>query len=208
MSEPFRAAFSLWVDPYFSDGVVAGKCPPPRVDYSNVNYEALADLLVDLFPYGPPVRIRVPNDAIDALTLQLRNTSEAALRCTDFGETMLRCAKKQQGRVIDVRKEWAPLHAVPDRGYAPPPVVLPLINEAIDFEDAMLWHSSARPSLGLPFLVPFMQDTVGKNQEETHIGKLPEKTRQGLGKIFGTPFLHTVLMDRMAMDTPPKEYGL
>jgi hypothetical protein len=105
-----------------------------------------------MFTYGPPVRIQVPNDTIDQFAVHVRQTGKpgVSIRCEDFGSALLRCAKESSSDVIDVRNAWAPLHALPDRDFAPPPVILPFVVTAADFQDAIIWHSSTRPSLGLP----------------------------------------------------------
>jgi hypothetical protein len=81
--------------------------------------------------------------------------------------------------------------------------------QAIDFEGAMIWHASAKPSLGLPFLPDALQEMLGEARgDKNPEGKLPDASRERFGRIFGCDFLPWALLDRMAMDAPPKEYGL
>lgn len=207
MKSPFRVALALWLSPDFAP-VLAGKMEPPRVNHSRVNFDALVQLLAATFHYGPPVTIRVPNDTIDQVTLHLRNNrmQGASLHCEDFGAVLLQCAKQQKGAVIDVRKAWHTYHALSDRDFAPPPILLPFVIEAADFEDAMIWCSSAKPPLGLPFLSPQMQVMIGETPDSREVGVLPDSLKSGLATIFGCPFENSALLDRMAMDTPPAEY--
>lgn len=53
-----------------------------------------------------------------------------------------------------------------------------------------------------------MQVMAGETPDAREIGVLPEVLKNGLAAIFGCPFEDTVLLDRMAMDTPPAEYKL
>lgn len=206
MKKPFRVALSLWITPDF-DEVLTGKRAPPRVNHSAVDFEALARLLKETFTYGPPVNIRVPNDTIDQVTMHERMSSPhgSDAHCEDFGRELIRCAGAQKGVVIDVRQSWQALHVLSDRDFAPPPVLIPFVIEAADFDDAMIWHASAKPCLGLPFPLPGIPTVHDIEQRED--GQLPAVAQRRLADIFGSPFLPMALLDRMAMDKPPMEYG-
>jgi hypothetical protein len=122
---------------------------------------------------------------------------------------LLKNAASQDGDVIDVRRAWQPLHSLADRNFSPPPVLIPFIIESADFEDAMMWLASAKPALGLPFLPDALQEILGESRDDKNPeGELPEAFRERLGRIFGCDFVPSALLDRMAMDKPPKEYGL
>lgn len=209
--KPFRLALGLWVSPDFSL-VMSGRAKPPRVDHLHLDYLALRDALKKAFRYGPAVDISVPNDTIDQVTLHTRAgmlgtqaPDSASVRCSDFGEAMLRCESKEH--LIDVRYAWQSLHALPvrDRAFAPPPVIIPFVVEASDFEDAMIWQASCRPVLGLPAFDP-IKAALGEDQGEPE-GTLPSDLQKSLKDIFGTPFEKSALLDRMAMSKAPKEYG-
>ena len=138
-SKPFKLALGLWVSPDFSL-VMSGRAKPPRVNHLHLDYLALRDALKTAFRYGPAVEISVPNDTIDQVTLHTRAgmlgtqaSHTTSVRCSDFGEAMLRCVSKEH--VIDVRNAWHSLHAthVRDRAFAPPPVIIPFVVEASDF---------------------------------------------------------------------------
>jgi hypothetical protein len=218
MSMPFKLACALWVNPDFSQ-VMAGRAEPPRVDHSKINFAALRDLLNVTFTYGPPVEILVPNDTIDQVTVHIRSGEMQAygmpgpkkgesLRCNDFGKAMLKCATNAKNGIVNVRAAWEPLHAAPvkDREFAPPPTVIPFVAVATDFEDAQIWLSSCRPIFGLPV---FDMMAAARGEAQGHEGsELPDSLRKGLKEIFGSPFEKMGLLDRMAMDKPPKEYGL
>lgn len=212
--KPFKLALGLWISPDFSQ-VLAGREKPPRVNHLNLDFLALRGALKSTFHYGPRVEILVPNDSIDQVTLHTRAgmlgtqaPDVESARCIDFGAAMLRCVANSKDGVIDVRAAWQPLHATPvkDRAFAPPPVILPFVVLAEDFEDAMIWQASCRPVLGLPIFDP-LKTILGHDQGDPE-GELPEGLRLRLKDIFGTPFEMSGLLDRMAMDRPPKEYAL
>ncbi|MFM0144954.1 hypothetical protein [Paraburkholderia sp. RL18-085-BIA-A] len=214
MSKVFRAVMGLWLAPDFT-AVMEGNAEPPRINHSKVDFGELATALRELFPNGPHVRIRVANDTVDQVTVHYRSGISLAtaptgsIRCEDFGHALLNNAASQDGDVIDVRRAWQPLHSLADRNFSPPPVLIPFIIESADFEDAMIWQASAKPSLGLPFLPDALQEMLGESRgDKTPEGELPEAIRERLGRIFGCEFLPSALLDRMAMDKPPKEYGL
>lgn len=208
MSKHFQMVCGLWVTPDFTNAL-AGRTAPPRVNHSAIDFGALHGALAELFPYGPRVQIQVPNDTIDQVAVHVRRSGEqgGSIRCEDFGSALLRCAKGVTQHLVDVRAAWAPLHALPDRGFAPPPVILPFVVTAADFEDAMIWHASARPSLGLQVFNP-MEAISASDQDEPDNGSLPAWFLDRLRKIFSTPFEPLSVLDRMAMDKPPREYGL
>lgn len=212
--KPFKLALGLWVSPDFSQ-VLAGRAKPPRVNHLKLDFLALRDALISAFQYGPHVEILVPNDSIDQVTLHTRAgmlgtqaPDVESTRCSDFGAAMLRCVQNSKDGVIDVRAAWQPLHATPvkDRAFAPPPVILPFVVLASDFEDAQIFAASCRPVLGLPVFDP-IKAVLGQDHGDPE-GTLPESLRLKLKEIFDTPFERSGLLDRMAMDRPPKEYGL
>ena len=198
----FKLVMGLWLTPDFSE-VEAGRREPPRLNHSKVDFEALARFYKDLFPYGPPVKIQVPNDTIDQVTIHLRQGAGAgdpeSLRCSDFGEILLAQSDKQKGTVVDVRSAWNKLHYLKDRDFAPPPTLLPFVVTASDFEDAMIWRANCRPSMGLP---PFdILDESGHNQK--HNGVLSQESRDQLEQIFGSPFEPSSILDQLATSPPP-----
>lgn len=215
MTKVFRAVLGLWVAPDFT-AVMEGRAEPPRTNHSLVNFEELVTTLKQLFPYGPPVRLRVANDTIDQVTIhhrsgdvQLAEAPAGDMRCEDFGYALLKTAGQQAGDVINVRPAWQSLHAYTDRDFAPPPVLIPFVIEAVDFEDAMIWHASARPRLGLEFLPDALQAIAGKGKgDPNQEGLLPKEFRERLGRIFDCDFMPSALLGRMAMDKPPTAYNL
>lgn len=209
---PFRVALGLYVTPDFA-AVMAGRSDPPWIFHSQIDFEALAVLFSELFHFGPPVQIRVPNDSIDQVTLQGRQGQIPGQRkhpgdprCSDFGTTLLRCADQQSGRVIDTLDAWLPLHSIKERVPAPPPSLLPFVIEAKDFEDAMIWSSSAKTVLGLSFLPREMARAPGEPSSDVEEGTLPKAYRKRLGDLFGCKFEATSIIDRLAMDPLPEKY--
>lgn len=208
MGKKFQMVCGLWVTPDFSQ-VLAGRAQPPRVNHMDVDFAALAEAIAALFPYGPPVEIQIPNDTIDQVAVHVRQSGKhgASMRCEDFGQALLRCAKLTKDSIIDVRSAWAPLHALPDRAFAPPPTILPFVVTAVDFEDAMIWHASTRPGLGLPMYDP-TDSMLNPDKKVPANGSIPAEFRTKLKAIFGTPYEPMAVLDRMAMDAAPREYGL
>jgi len=200
---PFKMVCALWVSPDFSN-VMAGHGLPPRVDHSQVDFSALCSFFEDLFPYGPPVSIQVPNDTIDQVTVHLREVKGGAptLRCEDFGKALLAQATRQPDPIVDVRHAWEGLHELVNRRQAPPPVALPFVVTAEDFEDAMTWRTSARSSLGLPPIdVPY---AVGNPKGVEHVGALTKDAREKLAAIFGSSFEGPAVLDEMYSDPHPE----
>lgn len=207
---PFKLAVGLWVTPDFKTATAGGK-PPPRVNHSQVDFAALRDALIQAFPYGPPVEIMVPNDTVDQVTVHLRagmvgggTPDLEAAECRDFGRALLACVKHEKKSVIDVREAWRGMHAAPvlDRDFAPPPILLPFVVLANDFEDAMIWHANTRPTLGLP---PFdvLAAAMG-NEAPDGPGKMPSKLQANLRDVFGCPFESApALLSRLASDRIP-----
>jgi hypothetical protein len=217
-SKPFRMALAVWVAPDYS-AVMAGRGEPPRINHSSVDFKALRGVLVEAFPSGPRVEIIVPNDTIDQVTVQTRAgtvkltgiapaRSEDELRCADFGKALLACVDTSVDGVANVRAAWKPFHARPvqDRDFAPPPTIVPFVVIAEDFEDAQIWQANCRPVFGLP-VFDVLAAALGQSQGDDKESKLPESIRQGLGKIFGTPFQSAGLLDRLAMDQLPSWVG-
>lgn len=201
MSKVFRIVYSLWLNADFSE-VAAGRQDPPYVDYTKADYAALQKLLSDTFHYGPPVTLRVADDAIDIATMSERESASSdKMHCNDFGLILLNEASKSTSPVIPVRKIWQNMHAFQDRRKAPPPVILPIVIEAADFEDAVLWSQAARPILGLkPFEALESMGKSGQLSEVIHEGTMPLKLQQGLKQIFGCDFTNFGMLDRMAAD--------
>lgn len=218
-TRPFKMVLGLWVTPDFS-GVMAGRTKPPRINHSILDFASLRAALKEAFKYGPKVDIAVPNDTIDQVTLHGRAgmlgaigmtgaRDPQAIRCADFGQALLNCAADVKDGVVNVRSSWQALHARPvlDRDFAPPPSILPFLVLAEDFEDAQIWHASCRPVMGLPVFDP-MKAVLGQDQGDNRESTLPRSLQQQLGEIFQSPFESPALLDRMAMDKPPPEFGL
>lgn len=199
----FSMVCALWIAPDFSD-VEAGIRPPPFVNHNDVDFSAVCTFLAELFPYGPPVKIQVPNDTIDQVTVHLRQArgTVPTMRCEDFGKALLTQAQRQRETIVDVRQAWERLHELSDRQAAPPPTIIPFVVTAEDFEDAMLWRASTRPALGLAML-DVMNFASAQSRPVDHEGELPAKGLAHLERIFGIPFKASALLDEMYSDPRP-----
>jgi hypothetical protein len=205
----FKAVYGLWVAPDFSR-VEAGLVEPPRVNHDEVDFGALRQALTETFKYGPRPEIVVANDTIDQVTMHLRagvfsgrSPDMKRAQCIEFAEAMLRIKTPPANGVLDVRKAWADLHASPvrDRTFAPPPVIIPFMIKAVDFEDAMIWEANCRFPMGLrPFDIMEAHQGVDHPDGES---MLPDELQARLGKIFGTPFIKPGLLARMATNKMP-----
>lgn len=191
MKKPFLAAIGLALFPDFTE-VNAGRKPAPFVDHDRLDYGQLQKTLESLFPFSPG-RIRIANDTIDQITMQIRlgSVPKAHVRpcpaargpsdCTDFGEAMIKTAQAQPEGLLDVRKAWTHRHYLPDRTVSPPPCILPFIVEAKDFVGAMLWLQDARRSLALKPQKPALVN-------ENDLGQLPPETLAVFESLFGCPY--------------------
>jgi len=197
----FSMVCALWIAPDFSD-VMNGNRPPPFVDRGEVDFSAVCTFLEQLFPYGPPVTIQVPNDTIDQVTVHMRQAhgTVPTMRCEDFGKALLAQAHQQPDPIVDVSQAWGCLHALGDRKAAPPPTILPFVVTAADFEDAVIWRASTRSALGLPALDP--TDAL-RSTPVDHEGALSPEALAQLEKIFGTPFQSAAVLDEMYSDPRP-----
>ena len=210
MQKSFNLVNSLWVSVDFAD-VMAGRAEPPWVNHDRINFPALAELLARSFEYGPPVRIRVPNDTIDQATVHARmgviplrpGKKAGDPACTDFGDALLVASRKNTDDVIDVRQSWAPMHYLPNRAKAPPPLVLPFVMEAVDFEDAAISAASMLPILGLPMPPIFPEGEAARAKRQEQPGRLPAALRKGLEDLFGCKFESTAFLNRLASDPMP-----
>lgn len=210
MPKSFNLVNSLWVSVDFAD-VIAGRAEPPWVNHDRIDFPALAELLTRSFEYGPPVRIRVPNDTIDQTTVHARmgvvplrpGQKRGDPSCSDFADTLLVASRKNTEDVIDVRQSWSPMHYLPNRAKAPPPLVLPFVIEAVDFEDAAISAASMLPVIGLPMPSFFPEDEVARAKRQEQPGKLPAALRKGLEELFGCKFEPTAFLNRLASDPAP-----
>jgi hypothetical protein len=204
----FRMVYNFWIAPNF-ERVLAGKAKPPFVNHDQVDFEYLRSVIADEFRFGSPVEIRLANDTIDQVTAHVREATGNAqlMKCQDFAELLLDAAGKQPSAIIDVRGEWAPLHQLKERGHAPPPILVPIVVEAFDAEDGMLWSQQARMRLGVRAANPeFFMNPSRQQREDDHQGYLTDRLHKALAKCFSTPYLPYCLLDWAASDPLPAEY--
>lgn len=211
MAKKFNMVLGLHITPDFSDAE-AGRAPPPRVNHDTVDFGKLRAALKETFCYGPSVEILVGNDTVDQVTVQLRfgmfpgvpaAPTEDLMACHDFGQVMLGLVGTESNGIIDVRKAWQTKHVEPvrDRAYAPPPVLIPFVVVADDFEDAMIWQANTRPAIGLDPFDPLESTTEGQMAQHGH---LSSEFQNSLHDIFGCPYkAYPVMLDRLAMDKAP-----
>ncbi|MEX6780169.1 hypothetical protein [Pseudomonas aeruginosa] len=205
---PFRIVYNLWLAPNF-ERVLAGKANPPFVDHDKVDFAYLRSVLADEFRFGSPVEIRIANDTIDQVTAQFRqkHPSEDLIRCRDFAGLLLNAAKDSSGSIIDIRRQWLPLHMLKERRHAPPPVLIPIVVEAIDAEDAILWSQQAQMRLGVKAANPeYLWNPPRHRGKDDQQGYLTERLHKAFKKCFNTPYLPYCVMDRAASDPLPNDY--
>lgn len=205
---PFRMVYNFWLAPNF-ERVLAGKAKPPFVDHDQVDFEYLRSVIADELRFGSPVEIRLANDTIDQVTVHLREASNRPqlMKCQDFAKLLLNAAGEQSSTIIDIRGEWAPLHQLKERRHAPPPVIVPIVVEADDAEDGMLWSHQARMRLGVRAANPeVLFDPSRQHRADDQQGYLTDRLHKALAKCFNTPYLPYCLIDWAASDPLPPDF--
>jgi hypothetical protein len=198
----FHQAVGIWLAPDFS-AVERGEKPAPYVNHDTIDCAAIAKKLEDFNRCGENVRVRVPNDTIDQVTVHFRMMGKRAGNpdCQDFSEALIAAAGGGKSPVIDVRKHWAGLHVVKERTKAPPPVLLMIVVDGA-FEDVILWTQQLSMRFGIK-AAEMTKIISGKIEEEDYQGHLPKELGDFLAKTFGVPYQTHSLVARMASSTPP-----
>jgi hypothetical protein len=206
-SGPFRMVYNFWLAPNF-ERVLAGKYMPPFVNHDQVDFEYLRSVIADEFRFGSPVEIRLANDTIDQVTVHNRHAAPVGLvKCKDFAKLLLKEAKKQSSTIIDIRGQWAPIHTLKERRYAPPPVLVPIVVEAYDAEDAFMWSQQVRMRLGVRAAhTAMLLNPTGPHREDDQQGYLTDRLHKALATCFNTPYKPYCLLDWAASDPLPAEY--
>lgn len=198
----FRQVVGLWIAPDFS-GVQQGRMPPPYVNHDEVDYESLLVALTDFFACPERVRIRIPNDTIDQVTIHFRmaGADPTAAECADFADLLLKATPGSRS-TIPVRPQWQGLHYLKDRTHAPPPILLMFVVEG-SFESVMIWFGQACLRLGIragDMMV--MLDPKGP-KETDYEGRLPLALRQAFEELFGVPYIEPCQLTKLASSAPP-----
>lgn len=205
---PFRIVYNFWLAPDF-ERVLAGKAKPPFVDHDQVDFEYLRSVIADEFRFGSPVEIRLANDTVDQVTVHFREAmgNPNLIQCKDFADKLLAAAKKQDSRVIDIRNDWAPLHKLKERRHAPPPILIPIVVEAYDVEDAVIWCQQAGMRLGVRAANPeIFMDMTRKTLDDDKQGYLTKRLHAVLAQCFGTPYKPFCMLDMAATDQLPPDF--
>lgn len=194
---------SLWLAPDFSD-VEKGRAAPPYVNHDTVDFEGFRQFLEEFFSSPERVRIRVPNDTIDQVTVHFRamGPNQERIRCDDFAAALLAKAKGAKP-VIDVRADWRNLHHLKDRSHAPPPIVIMFVVEGA-FESVMIWSQQAALRLGIRAadMMVMMRGATGQDYE----GKVPKALNDELEKRFGIRYLLPCQLHKMAAHSPMPDW--
>lgn len=212
---PFREVWHLMIAPDFSR-VMTGEVPPPWVDQHTLDFPRLRELLDEHLVFGS-ASLRIPNDTIDQVTIHTRIEQSAlgmeAMRCTDLADILRAEGRQQSAEIIDVRRAWKDKQPLNDRNVVPPPVVLPMLLEADDFEDMMLSRSSATMVLGMYKEHPIERmarratESQGvpkdSDREEPQEGRLPPGLLAGFQELFGIPYKVESVIDVVSHDTMP-----
>lgn len=201
----FCMVWNLWIAPDFTR-VLAGKDSPPWVNHDVVDFDRLRSALADEFRFGPPVNIRLGNDTVDQTVVHGRELGglSGPLGCEDFSEKLWAKAKLCKSTIVEIRQEWRGVQFMKDRRNAPPPVLIPIIVEAQDAEDNIIWGQSTKLILGMksgsfdyPFL-PQAQRSVNDSQ-----GRLSPRLQKVLAEIFGIKYQPFVTFGIGATDPKP-----
>ncbi|MFY0990877.1 hypothetical protein [Halomonas sp. C05BenzN] len=209
--QSFSEVWHLWVAPDFSR-VERGEIEPPWVDQRQVDFTALRQLYMDTFSNGL-VDIRVPNDTIDQVTVHFREMSgtggvSESMRCRDFANGLLEASRQQNGPVVDVAAVWDGLHHLAERRLVPPPIVLPMLVEAEDFEDMVSVQIAAKMRLGMMSGHPLEEMLSGRKSQERgdQQGYLPEAFRARLEEILGAEYIAEAVVDCGVAHDPHPEW--
>ena len=111
---------------------------------------------------------------------------QGSIDCADFCEMLLKKSKEQSSGVIDIRGDWNRLQYLKNRAEAPPPIMIPILIEAVDAEDAVLWGQQAQMVMGVKRanIVEYMLTKGDEDRPEDSVGSLPVR----LGKVFFEQF--------------------
>ncbi|RTL35471.1 MAG: hypothetical protein EKK53_24265 [Burkholderiales bacterium] len=202
MAAVFRQVFGLWIAPDFS-GVQQGLIAPPYVNHDEVNYETLLLTLNDFFSCPERVRLRIPNDTIDQVTIHFRiaGADPTTAQCSDFAELLLKATPGSRS-TIPVRQHWQSLHYLKDRKHAPPPALLMFVVEGT-FEAVMIWFGQAWLRLGIRAGdMTVMLDPNGPKDSD-YEGRLPLVLRSAFEEAFGVPYVEPCQLTKLASSAPP-----
>lgn len=213
---PFRAVWHLMLAIDFRR-VESGEIEAPWVDQTTLDFQHLRSVLHDMIGY-PGLNVRVPNDTIDQVTIHTRRETydgedASGIRCVDFAKRLRLEARKQAGPVIDVSRIWAGRHTLANRERVPPPVILPMVVEADDYEEMVQARLSAMVRLGMLKEHPmawiaraFSGEEPGERgeAEEAGEGVLPEALRHELERLFGIEYEPGALLDDPSLDPLPR----
>lgn len=199
----FHQVVGLWITPDFTP-VERGEMAPPHFNHDTMDSAAIATVLENFNRCGEPVRIRVPDDTIDQVTVHFRmmGQRQGDPKCNDFGEQLLKAAVTSREPVIKVRQRWANLHALPERTKAPPPVLLLFVVDG-GFEAAMIWTQQFTMRMGIRAADP-MKLISGNIADSDYEGHLPRELANFFGTTFGLPYKSPCLVGRMASSPLPE----
>lgn len=140
--------------------------------------------------------IRVPNDAVDQVTVQFRLAGRLAgsPQCEDFAAELLNLAERSDD--LDIRPNWAALHALPNRRHAPPPVLLMFVVSG-EFESVMVWSNQLRMRFGIR-AADMLKVITGDIEDADHEGHLPAGISTYLGRAFGIPYMRECVVTGLA----------
>ena len=196
----FHHVVGLWLAPDFS-AVERGETSPPHIDYDAIDTSDIADTLAAFNDCGEEVTIRVPNDAVDQVTVQFRLMGRltGSPLCEDFAAELLSLAETSAD--LNIRAPWARLHALPNRRHAPPPVLLMFVVSG-DFDAVMVWSQKLRMRLGIR-AADMMKQIAGDVQDADHQGNLPSALAKYLGRTFAIPYKRECVVTGLASSPVP-----
>ena len=200
--------YALWITPHFTEDMILGRLPPPHINLNAVNWSSLLHALEKKFQAQQQgVTMRIANDAIDQVTVHMRQANcsrngSTDIQCFDFGDALLAKAEISQGEVIDIQREWEDLHHLENRLPAPPPIMIPLVLSG-EVEDIVIFvhnirhHLRIKAAQDLIHSLPSMDSPVN---EGDHQGYLPDDLREVIGEHIGMEYqaesVITMLVDR------------
>ena len=159
------------------------------------DFRAIADALEEAFGLPARVKLRLPDDTIDQITLH--TIQRAGGRMLGMGEFSDRLLAASVGRLspIQVRNAWLPLQRVKERDRRGHPAVMMFVVEGqrdrVDF-----WIRTAMRTMDVPAVQStFASELQGRETTiQDYTGRLPISVALVLREQFGVAYLPEVVV--------------
>lgn len=170
-----------------------GELAPPHVDFDAVDADSIAGAIAAFNECGENVTVRVPNDAIDQVTVHYRMTGRmpGSAKCDSFKVTAY-YEHEQHGR----RSLPPVLERVEGRPRTPH------VQIANGFRIAK-WSHQFIVRLGIR-AADISKQLLGNSQGEDYQGHLPDELGRCIGRTFGIAYRPECLVTGLASSRVPR----